>query len=67
LRAKDVGRRCRQHNEGTALRYTRSRRPVRLAYQETHPDQGSALRREAVVKALSHRKKEALVRRARSS
>ena len=27
---KDVVRRCRQHNEGTASRYTRSRRPVRL-------------------------------------
>ena len=24
---KDVGRRCRQHNEGTASRHTRSRRP----------------------------------------
>ena len=62
---KDLGRRCRQHNEGTASRYTRSRRPVRLAYQEAHPDQGSALRREAAIKALSHREKEAIIRRAR--
>ena len=60
--SKDVGRRCRQHNEGTASRYTRSRRPVRLAYQERQPDQSAALRREAAIKALSHREKEALVR-----
>ena len=57
-------RRCRQHNEGSASRYTRSRRPVRLVYQEAHPDRGSALRREAAIKALSRREKEALVRRA---
>jgi predicted GIY-YIG superfamily endonuclease len=61
----DVGRRCRQHNEGTASRYTRSRRPVRLVYQERQPDRGSALRREAAIKAMSHREKGALVRRAR--
>ena len=62
---KDVVRRCRQHNEGTASRYTRSRRPVRLVYQERQPDQGSALRREAGIKAMSHREKEAIIRRAR--
>ena len=62
---KDVGRRCRQHNEGTASRYTRSRHPVRLAYQERHPDRSTALRREAAIKAMSHREKEAIVRRAR--
>jgi predicted GIY-YIG superfamily endonuclease len=61
----DVGRRCRQHNAGTASRYTRSRRPVRLVYQEAHPDRGSALRREAAIKALSRREKQALIRRAR--
>ena len=27
---KDVTRRCQQHNAGTASRYTRSRRPVKL-------------------------------------
>jgi len=61
----DVGRRCRRHNEGTASRYTRSRRPVRLGYQERQPDQGSAPRREAAIKAMSHREKGAIIRRAR--
>jgi putative endonuclease len=62
---RDVGRRCRRHNEGTASRYTRSRRPVRLVYQERQPDQGSALRREAAIKAMSRGEKVALIRRAR--
>ena len=31
---KDVTRRCQQHNAGTASRYTRSRRPVKLICQE---------------------------------
>jgi predicted GIY-YIG superfamily endonuclease len=60
---RDVSRRCRQHNAGTASRYTRSRRPTELVYQETYSGQGLALRREAVVKAMSRRQKEALIRR----
>jgi predicted GIY-YIG superfamily endonuclease len=58
----EVRRRCRQHNAGTASRYTRSRRPTRLVYQEAQPDRGSALRREAAIKALSRRDKEAIIR-----
>ena len=45
--AKDVARRCQQHNDGTASRYTRSRLPVELIYHEAHPGQSSALKREA--------------------
>jgi len=63
--AKDVVRRCRQHNEGVASRYTRSRRPVRLVYQEAHPDQSAALKREAAIKALSRRQKALLIRQGR--
>jgi putative endonuclease len=58
----DVRRRCRQHNAGTASRYTRARRPVRLVYQEAHPHRGSALRREAAIKRLSRRQKLQLLR-----
>jgi UV DNA damage endonuclease len=61
---KDLDRRCRQHNAGTASRYTRGRRPTVLIYHESHPGRGPALRREAAVKALSRRRKEALIRRA---
>ena len=58
---KDLVRRCKQHNAGTASRYTRSRGPVELVYQEVQPTQSSALKREAAIKALSKREKEAMV------
>ena len=54
---KDVKRRCQQHNAGTASRYTRIRRPVKLVHQEARPDQSSALKREAAIKAMSRREK----------
>ena len=60
--AKDVDRRCRQHNAGTASRYTRSRLPVVVVYREAHASRSLALRREAAIKALSRRQKEALIR-----
>ncbi|WP_246173533.1 helix-hairpin-helix domain-containing protein [Limnoglobus roseus] len=60
---KDVARRCRQHNAGTASRYTRSRGPVTLVYQEQQPDQSSALKREVAIKALTRRDKMAMIQR----
>ena len=60
--AKDVNRRCQQHKAGTASRYTRSRLPVRVVYQESHPDQSSAMKREAAIKALTRKEKLALIR-----
>jgi predicted GIY-YIG superfamily endonuclease len=60
---KDVKRRCRQHNAGTASRYTRSRRPVKLVYQEVRPGQSSALKREAAIKALNRRGKLAMIQK----
>jgi predicted GIY-YIG superfamily endonuclease len=57
--AKDVARRFRQHNDGTASRYTR-RLPVELVYHEAHPDQSSALKREAAIKAMDRREKLAM-------
>src|SRR3954471_17301521 len=59
---KDVARRCQQHNDGTASRYTRSRLPVELLYHEAQPDQSSALKREAAIKAMDRRGKLAMVR-----
>ena len=59
---KDVKRRCQQHNAGTASRYTRSRLPVKLAYQEAHPNQSAALKREAALKAMPRKEKLAMIR-----
>ena len=65
---RDLDRRCQQHNAGTASRYTRSRRPVKLVYQEPQRSQGLALRREAAIKKLARRQKLELIagRRCRS-
>ena len=60
--AKDVSRRCEQHNAGTASRYTRSRLPVNLEYQEAQATQSLALKREAAIKAMSRQEKESLMR-----
>ena len=59
---KDLTRRCDQHNAGTASRYTRSRLPVELVYEELQPSRSLALKRELAIKALSRQKKELLIR-----
>lgn len=60
--SKDVKRRCKQHNTGTASRYTRSRLPVKVAYQETVASRSLALKREAAIKAMTRAEKLALIR-----
>lgn len=59
--ATDVARRVAQHNAGTASKYTRSRRPVELAFREAAKGRGAALRREAAIKKLSRREKLRLI------
>lgn len=60
----DLMRRCDQHNNGTASRYTRSRLPAKLVYREDQANRSSALKREAAIKALSRLKKESLIEQA---
>ena len=55
-------RRVRRHNDGTASKYTRARRPVRLVWVEPWPDRSSASRREAALKRLPRSVKLALAR-----
>ena len=57
----DLDRRCKQHNAGTASRYTRSRLPVELVYQEARDSQSEALKRELEIKALTRQQKESLI------
>ena len=59
----DPDRRLRQHNNGTASRYTRSRLPVSLVYLEPQPDRVTAMRRERAIKNFPRVKKEELVAR----
>ena len=60
----DVHRRLEQHNAGTASRYTRSRLPATLVYQEAQANRSLALKRELAIKALSRKAKESLIRSA---
>jgi putative endonuclease len=48
----DIERRLRAHRAGTASRYTRSRRPVALAFLAPVADRPAALREEARIKRL---------------
>ncbi len=57
----DVARRLARHQSGKGAKYTRSRLPLSLAYQEELPDKSAALRREAAVKRLSRPQKLALI------
>ena len=57
----DLDRRVEQHAAGTGARYTRSRLPVLLVYEERVRGRGAALRREAALKRLSRTEKLALV------
>lgn len=57
----DLDRRIQQHNAGTASRYTRSRLPVKLVFQESQPNRSKALKREAAIKALTRHQKELLI------
>jgi putative endonuclease len=59
----DLERRLREHNRGSASRYTRCRLPARLVYQEPAVGRSQALRREAAIKSLSRAQKESLLQR----
>jgi len=61
----DLPRRLSRHAAGTASAYTRSRRPVRLVYQERQPSRSAALRREAALRRLPRTAKLAVLERSR--
>lgn len=59
----DPARRTAAHNSGRGAKYTRSRRPVTLAYQECFGTKSEALKREAALKKLGRAEKLALISR----
>ncbi len=59
--ATDLHARIAQHNAGRGAKYTQSRCPVTLVYQETVANRGAALRREHQIKRLAPQAKQALV------
>ncbi|RLS38438.1 MAG: GIY-YIG nuclease family protein [Planctomycetota bacterium] len=63
--SNNAARRLQQHNAGTASRYTRSRLPVTMVYQEPQDSHSSALKRELAIKAYSRKAKEELIQQGR--
>lgn len=57
----NLPRRLAVHQSGKGAKYTRSRPPVALVYQEEAADKSSALRREIAIKRLSRREKLTLI------
>lgn len=57
----DPERRLRVHNAGKGAKYTCSRLPVELVYQEQCPDKSAALRREREIKRMRRAEKLALI------
>jgi putative endonuclease len=57
----DLPKRLNAHAAGRASKYTRGRLPVELAYSEPKPSKSAALKREAAIKKLSLRQKDALL------
>lgn len=63
----DIARRVAEHNSSAkGAKYTRTRRPVRLVYSETHPTRSAALVAEAAFKQLSRTEKLTRISRATS-
>ena len=63
--AMDVARRVEEHNTcaRSGARYTRSRRPVTLVYQEAAESRSAAARREHEIKCKTRQQKEELLLR----
>ena len=57
----DPQRRLHQHNTGQGAKYTRSRRPVVLVYQERFATKEEAMRREWAIKQLTRAQKLRLI------
>jgi len=58
----DLSRRLQAHQDGKASRYTRSRLPVKLVYLESARNRSTAIKRELIIKRMSRKSKEELIR-----
>ena len=52
-----LSERIKKHNSGKGAKYTRSRLPVKIAYQEEVGEKGKALQREYAIKQLTRKEK----------
>lgn len=58
----DLEKRIRAHNDGKGAKYTKSRRPVVLAYYEEFQTKEEAMRREWEIKQLDREQKMKMIR-----
>jgi putative endonuclease len=58
--SNNVEARVKKHNAGSGAKYTRTRGPVLLVYQENSMSRSQALVRECAIKALPKSKKKSL-------
>ncbi|ALN77803.1 MULTISPECIES: GIY-YIG nuclease family protein [Staphylococcus] len=58
----NIEARIAKHNEGKGAKYTKTRRPVQLMYQECFDTKSEALKREHAIKQLSRDAKLRLIK-----
>lgn len=57
----NLEKRVRTHSEGLGGKFTRSHRPLELAWYTCYSDKSEAMRREAEIKRLTRSQKEELI------
>lgn len=57
----NLEKRIDAHSKGIGAKYTRGRGPVKLIYHETFEEKVDAMKREAEIKKLSRKAKQALI------
>ncbi|UCD05152.1 MAG: GIY-YIG nuclease family protein [candidate division WOR-3 bacterium] len=63
---RNLEERVARHNRGHGARYTKGRIPVTLSYYEEYESIQSAMRREAHLRRIPRKKKEAIIHRFRT-
>lgn len=58
----DLEKRYEAHLHGTGAKYTKSHKPVRIAYYEEYEDKIDAMKREYAIKHLTRKEKEDLIK-----
>ncbi|MEI7480370.1 MAG: GIY-YIG nuclease family protein [bacterium] len=58
----DVERRFKEHKNRDGGHYTSSRKVIRIAFTEEHPDRSSATKREMEIKSWPRERKQELIR-----
>lgn len=58
---KDLAERTKQHENGKGAKYTKSHKPQQIAYVENHYSRSQAMKRERIIKKLSHKQKIELI------